>query len=1121
MSVATAPRRLSNYGDGADLLVALNDAIARARTRLWVKVPWWDASPLARKLLDGVLAAHRRGVEVRVVCRPEASNDAVLRALRDAGVAVTAVRYIHEKEIIADAVAITHSMNFTSAEISRNQNSGFVHTDPAMVEAVEFGFRSLLENAPAVAEGDEAWTPASALIPDALRKYLDRFDRLNPLQSKAVPVVLSTAGHVMVVAPTSSGKTLIGEVAALRSIVTDGKPAVWLLPARALAAEVAEIARRWNAHGIRTIELTGETNMSSDAVKQAQLWVATTEKFEALYRRASLKDVIGRIGCLIIDEVHLVGDPTRGATLESMIARLRVAEGRTRIVALSATVSNADELAAWFHADLVRATWRPTVLTTQLVPYDPPPHGKREQFESAKDDTVIPLLRSLVGTDPGARDAGNAGGSSAVVFCGSKAAVIRTAARAAGVRFHGVELDTIVEECFRRGVGIHFRDAPRAGRALDAFRSRELRVLVATSGLSTGVNTPAKFVIIRDLELGMTPLEVSQAQQMFGRAGRAGQEPEGYGFMLVPRADEGTWKVKLSDGYAANSRIVTQLGDAILAELLLGSVTDRASARSWFEQTLAFAQKRTSVDLHDVIDTLLARGFATEVDAHLAPTEIGMLTSRLMIDVDSAWEMLRALAALPLPSSADEAEELVLQTVTTAAAALRERPVNERVYTGYVDELLTGWSPRVLARTRDWFGARLCLAAAQIALRSPGRARDTPPVGVSMAELRRAVEDMPRYLAWVASLGYADAATWAPAVAGDLSRRLTWWQLSPHPERGTGRLLWMLERTLEPQNHRTRMSGLWRRARAAGFTSPDRINARPRDVDVSAEGFADIVGSRADITLEPLVDLELTYRSPNTHARVTAMTSTAAARAVATTRPAQGPIDIVLPPRSAGTVAADVFLYTRDGDFGYANLLADVPASAASASPIDEAAALPAALPDVHSALAHPRGVRRLFQSERKRMRDTIRALIAPDPRLGPVAVALSEHHTEPQLAVVALRANLRALLREASRTDLRSPHAVLRSREASEAEVQITLAALLAALHIDTGIATADGHPLALVTVDGEWALAGPRHAQPGRIEPLIPNSLPRQIETVPAPPSKAEAETAPRCAWMSEFVL
>lgn len=317
------------------------------------------------------------------------------------------------------------------------------------------------------------------------------------------------------------------------------------------------------------------------------------------------------------------------------------------------------------------------------------------------------------------------------------------------------------------------------------------------------------------------------------------------------------------------------------------------------------------------------------------------------------------------------------------------------------------------------------------------------------------------------------------------------------------------------------MSGLWRRARAAGFTSPDRINARPREVDVSAEGFADIVGSRADISLEPLEDLELIYRSSSTQARITAMTSTGAARAVATTRPAQGPIDIVLPPRSAGTVAADVFLYTRDGDFGYANLLANVPSSAQPVGPIEESVTLLTDLPDVHSVLAHPRGVRRLFQGERKRMRDTIRALISPDPRLHPIAVALSEHHTEPQLAIVALRANLRALLREASRVDLRSPHAVLRSREASEAEVQVTLAALLAALHMDSGIATADGHPLTVVKVDNGWALAGPRHAQPGRIEPLIPNSLPRQIETLSAPPAAAEIETAPRCAWMSEFVL
>lgn len=979
-------------------------------------------------------------------------------------------------------------------------------------------------------DDDAAWTPASTLIPAPLQKYLDRFDRLNPLQSRAVPAVLSTSGHVMVVAPTSSGKTLIGEVAALRSIVTEGKPAVWLLPARALAAEVAEIARRWSVLGIRTVELTGETNMSSETVRGAQLWVATTEKFEALYRRASLKEVIGRIGCLIIDEVHLVGDPTRGATLESLIARLRVAEGGTRIVALSATVSNAEELAAWFHADLIRSAWRPTSLTTELIAYDPPAQAKREDHELAKDAVVLPLLRRLVGGDLSESSAGGAGASppalnqgnqpsSAVVFCGSKAAVVRTAARAAGVPFRGVDLETVVEACFDRGVGIHFRDAPRAKRALDAFRARRLRVLVATSGLSTGVNTPAKFVVIRDLELGMTPLEVSQAQQMFGRAGRAGQESEGFGFLLVPTAQHLEWQVKLGEGYAARSRITAQLGDAILAEVLLGSVVDRPSARAWFAQTLAFAQQGDAVDLDRVIDALVLRGFATEVAGRLAPTEVGTLTSRLMIDVASAGELMRMLAELPVPASADEAEELVVQTVATAVASLRERPVAERTYTDHVGRLLKSWSPHIVARTGDWFGARLCMAAAHIVLREPDRVRDSPPVGVSMAEFRRAAEDLPRYLAWVAALGYAEAFTWAPAVAGDLARRLTWWQLSPHPERGSGRLLWMLERMLEPQHHRTRMPDLWRRARAAGFTSPDLIHARPRGVDVSAEGFAEIVGARADVCLEPLDGLRLAYQSRTAQARLTAVSNTGASRAITTARPAHGPIDLVLPARPRGRLAADVFFYTRDGDVGYESVLGELPQVTSSANPVDEAVQLLDALPTVSAVLSHPRGVRRLFQGDRTRLRDSVGPLIARDPRLTPIATVLAEHQVEPEAAVAALRTNLRALLRDSDRTELRSPRAVLRSREASEAEVQVTLAALLASLQLEVGLATAEGHPLAVVRSHGRWALAAPRHAQHERLEPFIPASLPRRMAAIAAPTDAGEVEVGPRFAWTVEF--
>lgn len=1121
--------KVSNYGVGDDLLETLLKLMATASRRLWVKVAWWDSSPKGRDLVDAVIAARRRGVDVQVLCRPEASNDAVLRELRQAGIAICGVRYIHEKELLADEVAVTHSMNFTSKEIERNQNSGLVFDSPDLVEAVTNGFLALIENREAANVGDEEWTASSKLIPQELQKYLTRFDRLNPLQSKAVPAVLSTSGHVMVVAPTSAGKTLIGEVAALRSIVSEQKPAVWLLPARALAAEVGETARRWNEHGIRTVELTGETNMSSETVRNAQLWVATTEKFEALYRRSSLREFIATVGCLIIDEVHLVGDPTRGATLESLIARLRAVEGRTRIVALSATVSNAEELANWFNAQLVRSAWRPTILTTQLVPYDtPPPGSKHEEYEAAKDAALEPLIRELRAATPDDSRVidGSAvqGSGSVLVFCGSKNGVRRTAAMVARVPFWNVEDDDLVDSTFRAGVGMHFRDAPRAGRALDAFKERKIQTLVATSGLSTGVNTPARSVVIRDLELGLSPLEVSQAQQMFGRAGRAGQEPEGFGFMLVPREEEAEWKLRLAAGYTAQSQVIDHLGDALLAEILLGSIVDRQGAASWFKETFAFAQSGEESDVEDSLDFLILRGFIAESEDGLTVTEIGALTSRLMIEVESAGGLLSALAEAPVPASADEAEELVLQVLATEVRALREWPVNPKVYEEVVGSILFHWTPRVTSRMGDAFGSRFCMAAAQLALRDPARLRAKPPPGISIAEFKRALEDMPRYLAWIAALGYVDQATWSPAVAGELARRIAWWNLAPHPERGSGRLLWMLERLLEPENRKARMAELWARARKAGFTSPDRINARPRNVDISAEGFGELAQSRADLQLSPMVNLELALDTSSKASRVTAMSNTGARRAISSSRPAQGRMNLPLPPsRVLNEVAADVFLYTREGDFSYQNLTADLPDEARSnvIDPVEEASAIVQTLPDLTVVGSGPKGLRRILMSERKKKLATILPLLSPDPTLRPIAQALAEHEVEPDLVMINLRTNLRRLLGTDDGVEPPRPAAtVLRSGTASTSEFELSLAALAGSLQLETGVASSDGRLLALVRVGGDWRLAMPSSAQNLRIDPVFPVDLPPIVSSLQPRPAQEQQPVRPLCSWLEEFV-
>lgn len=1121
-------QRVTTYGDErVDLHGTLLDLIAGCTTRLWIKVPWWDESTRARELSDAVLLARERGVDVVLLCRPEASNDPVLRKLRRAGVSITGIRYIHEKEILADDVAVQHSMNFTSMEIERNENAGLVLRDPDVVTAIEAGFNALLANRDTATLGEEVWTPTTKLIPPRMQKFLTRFDRLNPLQSKAVPAVLATSGHVMVVAPTSAGKSLIGEVAALRAIMLEGKPAVWLLPARALATEVNETVKRWEAHGIRSVELTGETNMSSDAVRHAQLWVATTEKFEALYRRSSLRGFISSVGCLIIDEVHLVGDAERGATLEALLARLRTVDNSTRIVALSATVANAEHLATWFNAQLVTSAWRPTVLTTQLVPYDAPPEGaRRELVETAKDRAVEMLLRDLLAA-PAAQsevlDGGPGGDATSVlVFCGSKNAVRRTAAVAAGMPDRAAPDDVLADQAFSRGVGMHFRDAPRSARALEAFRKRSIKILVATSGLSTGVNTPARAVIIRDLELGLSPLDVSQAQQMFGRAGRAGQENAGFGFMLVPRTEEGAWRAKLSRGYTATSRVKDRLGDVLLAEILLGSVVNRGSAYTWFEGTFAFAQSGQPSDMGNALDDLVRRGFVSETDEGLAATELGKLASRLMIDVESAGDLLSALADLPTPAGAAEAEEFLLRTVITKVRVLREWPVNQRVYDSMVSSLLATWTPRAIGRASDPFGAQFCMAAAHLALRQPRRLHAKPPPGMSQADFRRAIEHLPRYLTWVAALGYLQASTWAPAVAGDLARRLTWWQLTPHPERGSGRLLWMLEELLDPENRRLRMQDLWSRARRAGFLSPDGLTARPRAVDATAEDFARLLGHRADFSFPVPDGLRVSINTRMADARLTAMSSTGSRHAMSTAQPPVGMLELPLPSVDReGDLAVDLFLYTKRGDFSYRSVVTSIPAEAIvrKVSPVVEAHHLVARLPEVVTAVPRMSAFHRLFRSDRQGRCAAAVSNLAPDHRLRPVALCLSGGETDPERAVLALRENLADLLVSSVGDALRSPTAVLRSGWATDEEREIVLAALAASLHIECGVASADGALVALVRIGEYWRLVGPLPGGAGQIQPLHPPTLPPSLEVVTARAASAEVSVRPTCGWIREF--
>ncbi len=959
----------------------------------------------------------------------------------------------------------------------------------------------------------DGWTAVEELIPAELRTYLDRFDTLNPLQAAAVPAVLRTDRHLMVVAPTSSGKTLVGEVAALRSIIVERKPAVWLLPARALAAEIAATTARWRQHGITSLELTGETNMSSAHIRRAQLWVATTEKFEALYRRSSLRDHLDSIGCLIIDEVHLVGDAERGATLESLIARLRSGVTSTRIVALSATASNAAELAAWFNAELIRTDWRPTVLTTDVVPFDD--GDSKSEYEAEQEGKDRALRRLVAGLD----DAG-----SLLVFCGSKLNVRRTAALLAGIPFHRDDDENVLAEtAFAAGVGMHYRDAPQASRALRTFNARQLRMLVATTGLSTGVNTPARVVVIRDLLLGKdTPLEVSQAQQMLGRAGRAGQESHGYGYVLVPRHREAEWRAKLDLGYTVRSQVRGRLADVLLAEILLGSITDRDSAVAWFRGTFAYAQTEKDTDLGEAITFLIEHGLVTDTDGELTVTDIGALTTRLMIDAASAGGLRRAIESPPRPLDADDAERIVLETVVNNVAALRDWPVNPRLYETWADDVNHTYDASA-GVFDDEFGPTFALAAALAALRDPSRIGRNLPRGATPAEIRRVIDTLPRYLSWAAALGYLGEGDWAAAVAADLARRLTWWQLTPHPERGTGRLLWFLERLLEPENRRARMPDLYRRARRAGFDTPDRINRSPRGVDVSPDGFDVVAQGRASLDIAPPQGLSVQHHASPVEARLTVLTSTGPYRERVSARPAPGSLDLPRPDVAVHDteLSADVFLFTRDGDIAYQNLITDLPIEdiPEKVDPLELARDLLLSIePTVETPPTKRRG-----SAKRGRTLAELLPQSAPDPRLAAVAVALAPRNPDTLTRASTLRLNLSRMFPVESRTTSPGPPCypatVLTTDPPNAKEFECLFLSLAGNLKMHVGAAmTADGRLVSLLKIRGEWYRATPLAADQSVQKPLDPPSIPPDLTPLPGV-EFGDVTRGPAFGWMSEF--
>jgi helicase len=199
-------------------------------------------------------------------------------------------------------------------------------------------------------------------LPKLIQDMLDdkNITKLRPSQAKAIDAGLLEDKDLLVCTPTASGKTLVAEIGIVKA-VTEDKSAigVYVVPLRALASEkYKEFSKKYPS--LKVTLTSGDMDSDDKYLGEYDIIITTSEKLDSLIRHHA--PWIGKIRCLVIDEIHLLNDPHRGPTLEVLITLIKRQISTLQLIGLSATIGNAGELAEWLQAELVEDLWRPVKL---------------------------------------------------------------------------------------------------------------------------------------------------------------------------------------------------------------------------------------------------------------------------------------------------------------------------------------------------------------------------------------------------------------------------------------------------------------------------------------------------------------------------------------------------------------------------------------------------------------------------------------------------------------------------------------------------------------------------------------------------------------------------------------
>ncbi|KAI4950056.1 hypothetical protein J4E91_004712 [Alternaria rosae] len=546
-------------------------------------------------------------------------------------------------------------------------------------------------------------------LPDRLRTVFP-YPTFNAVQSKCFDQVFKTDDNFVLASPTGSGKTVILELAVCRAVATNATgqyKVVYQAPTKALCAERQ---RDWDAKfhklGLKCAELTGDSDLGDlRNVQSANIIITTPEKWDSMTRKWKDHEKLMRlIRVFLIDEVHILKED-RGATLETVVSRMKSIGMDVRFVALSATVPNFHDIAAWLgknssEPDTPAANekfgeeFRPVKLHKHVrgFAYN---SSNEFGFEKVLDAKIPELIASYSQR------------KLLMVFCATRNSTVSTAKLIANWWVSASDRDRMwkppskpplllnkeLRDTVSSGVVFHHAGLDLDDRAKieKGFIAGEISVICCTSTLAVGVNLPCHLVIIKNTMAwgaeGMQEYSDLEMMQMLGRAGRPQYDDSAVAVIMTRQAKVRRYEMLVTGRDLIESKLHLNLVDHMNAEIGLGTISDLESARKWLKGTFLYVRlqqnpgyykldgARSGQSIEEQVDdicfrdiTLLRQTNLVSGQEYFRCTEFGHAMARYYVH----FETMKVFMELGLKSTPSEILSAIAQAVEYSTIRFRQ-----------------------------------------------------------------------------------------------------------------------------------------------------------------------------------------------------------------------------------------------------------------------------------------------------------------------------------------------------------------------------------------------------------------------------------------------------------------